>query len=241
MIFDKRGYTLAEVLITMAIVGVIAAMTIPNLNTSTRNKEKTARFQSIMSRIEDAIQKSEKIYKCYYIPTENEISTNFYNLKDKNIDGGEINTDCDRFYEDLMENLGDARECTGSCLPSKYLREDENKNACFTNVNKVYMLKDGSYIFPSVNKITSFAIDINGKRPPNKYGEDVFILAVKLTNAGTVEDGTDENGDPKYRILPTRVEIFPSTVTSTSDKGCDFEITDKKSTNKFYNKLITQK
>ena len=38
------AFTLAETLIVMGIIGVVAALTIPNLNSSTADKEKVAKL-----------------------------------------------------------------------------------------------------------------------------------------------------------------------------------------------------
>lgn len=41
----KIAFTLAETLIVMGIIGVVAALTIPNLNSSTADKEKVAKVK----------------------------------------------------------------------------------------------------------------------------------------------------------------------------------------------------
>lgn len=230
----NKAYTLAEVLITMAIVGAIAAMTIPNINNSTRLKEREARFKTIYSKIENALQASDKIYACYYIPNEDEIENNFYGLQNKNIKGGEITSDCERFYKNLVLNMGGGKNCSGSCMPSNYLKDSENKNDCFESVSSSYMLKDGSYIIKSSKKPSSFIVDVNGKQGPNKYGQDVYILASIVTNASTVENGKDDKGEKIYKVLPTRVEIFPSS-------ACDFPQNDSKSTYSAFKNMINLK
>lgn len=50
----KRGFTLAEVLISLAIVGVIASMTLPNLNANIQKRQIEANFQRFISQIENA-------------------------------------------------------------------------------------------------------------------------------------------------------------------------------------------
>ena len=49
------AFTLAETLIVMGIIGVVAALTIPNLNSSTADKEKVAKLQKIYSNLNDAV------------------------------------------------------------------------------------------------------------------------------------------------------------------------------------------
>ncbi len=56
------AFTLAETLIVMGIIGVVAALTIPNLNQATGEKEKVARVKKLYSNLEDAIGRTEAIY-----------------------------------------------------------------------------------------------------------------------------------------------------------------------------------
>ena len=52
----KQGFTLAEVLITLGIVGVVAALTAPALVMSSRNEANAARLSTVISNIENALQ-----------------------------------------------------------------------------------------------------------------------------------------------------------------------------------------
>ncbi len=56
------AFTLAETLIVMGIIGVVAALTIPNLNSSTADKEKVAKLKKVYSNLEDAVGRSEAVY-----------------------------------------------------------------------------------------------------------------------------------------------------------------------------------
>ena len=62
--FTKKvfAFTLAETLIVMGIIGVVAALTLPNLNQSTGNKEKVAKVKKIYSNFEDAIGRAVAVY-----------------------------------------------------------------------------------------------------------------------------------------------------------------------------------
>ena len=62
-IFRKAlAFTLAETLIVMGIIGVVAALTIPNLNSSTADKEKVAKLKKVYSNLNDAIGRAEAVY-----------------------------------------------------------------------------------------------------------------------------------------------------------------------------------
>ena len=52
----KQGFTLAEVLITLGIVGVVAALTAPALVMSSRNEANAARLSTVVSNMENAFQ-----------------------------------------------------------------------------------------------------------------------------------------------------------------------------------------
>ena len=56
------AFTLAETLIVMGIIGVVAALTLPNLNSSTANKEKVVKLQKIYSNLNDAYGRATAVY-----------------------------------------------------------------------------------------------------------------------------------------------------------------------------------
>lgn len=56
------AFTLAETLIVMAVIGVVAALTLPNLNSSTSNKEKVAKVKKIYQNLNDAFGRAEAVY-----------------------------------------------------------------------------------------------------------------------------------------------------------------------------------
>ncbi len=56
------AFTLAETLIVMGVIGVVAALTLPNLNQSTGNKEKVAKVKKIYSNLNDAFGRATAVY-----------------------------------------------------------------------------------------------------------------------------------------------------------------------------------
>ncbi len=58
----QSAFTLAETLIVMGIIGVVAALTLPNLNSSTGDKEKVAKVKKIYQNLTDAVGRAEAVY-----------------------------------------------------------------------------------------------------------------------------------------------------------------------------------
>ena len=56
---DNLAFTLAEVLITLGIIGVVAAITIPTLITKTHSKQYTTSFKKSLSTLSNAARMSE--------------------------------------------------------------------------------------------------------------------------------------------------------------------------------------
>ena len=63
MFFRKVfAFTLAETLIVMGIIGVVAALTIPNLNSSTADKEKVAKVMKLYSNLQEVFGRATSVY-----------------------------------------------------------------------------------------------------------------------------------------------------------------------------------
>lgn len=58
----KRGFTLAEVLITLGIIGVVAAMTIPTLIANTKSQQYRSKFKKAISTLSQAARMSQAQY-----------------------------------------------------------------------------------------------------------------------------------------------------------------------------------
>lgn len=52
---------------------------------------------------------------------------------------------------------------------------------------QAYVLDNSMILFTDGNNsLTQFAIDVNGRKAPNKWGQDVFTFAIKATNSKIV-------------------------------------------------------
>ena len=155
------GFTLAETLIVMGIIGVVAALTLPNLNSSTGNKEKVAKVKKIHQNIQDALGRAIAVYG----PEEN------WYVKD--LDDNEKATK--RRAERMTEFMKISKDCGKNC-----------NQGCFKSLDfeaYCYKLADGTSIaFDTAFDTVMF--DIDGPKGVNKYGQDMFAYDIFVGSTG---------------------------------------------------------
>ncbi len=155
-----NAFTLAEVLITIGIIGVVAAMTIPTLLSNYKAKRMRTQFLRANSIIQQAIMRA----------------------KADEVDLDEIITQ--RKYEEFEKYFKNGNcELPSNAQAAKYKNYSGKKFASGAVANKLlhsYCLFNGMTLWfgeqnrPQINYF--FAIDINGwKEKPNRYGHDVFF------------------------------------------------------------------
>ena len=178
----QKAFTLAEVLITLVIIGVIAAMTIPTAINNTKEQELKSQFKKVYSTITQAVNKTEMndfygYARCYM---QNDLNSSSGN-KQWVID------DCENFYKAFLKNLQVQKVCQGNslsegCIP-KYQSYNTSSSCGRFNQNNIennnfsYVLSDGQIIILYGTVSTAyplFLVDINGHKGPNAYGIDLF-------------------------------------------------------------------
>lgn len=168
---QNKAFTLAEVLITLGIIGVVAAMTIPGLIQRTQEKELLNRWIKFHALLKQAILMAEEEYGD---------SSNW--RFDKYKSGSTPNTEGSA-YSYLKPYLKIVSDCpTG-----------EPEKNCFLSGYK-YSFLDGtpaaicSYIGPAVRLLSGesicfgngsphFTVDLNGTSPPNRIGVDIHYFS----------------------------------------------------------------
>ena len=196
------AFTLAEVLITLVIVGVIAAMTIPTLMNNTNKQELVSKLKKTYSTMAQAT---------------NRIITDEGNPRG---DIGGWAASPEAVYNMYKKYLNKAKDCgSGSgCFESmvsnngyyKNLNGGNYYNSRFAS-NQFYrlILSDGAQLLiadtasdcsqsyhDSTNGCSSLWIDINGEKKPNQWGRDIFIFILKedgLYPAGCEGNSSDCN------------------------------------------------
>lgn len=174
----KKGFSLSEVLITLSIIGVVAAMTLPSVINKTQLFILKNQYKKVYNNYSNALQKyiaDNGLPDCYYGTSRAE----------------DNRSNCSSFYDEFMTKyLKSVKYCennalTNGCVPkySKYADTDGCmgfKENYINNKDKVWVLNDGSIHISYMQKTYSiFAVDINGLKGPNKRGYDLFSFAIE--------------------------------------------------------------
>ena len=185
------AFTLAEVLITLGIIGVVAAMTIPSIINSTQKKELVAQYKKVYSSISQA-----------YLMMQND-------------NGGTIEGLCSS-ENDYIELFSKYMNNVKTCKTT-----EEDLNSCFTRTMKTpsggslssdigssLITADGAqllfyHISSSCTGTTELKkpigcarirVDVNGEKKPNTISYDIFDFY--LTQNGVLPRGhEDTNAD----------------------------------------------
>lgn len=172
--FKKKGFTLAETLITLAIIGVVAAMAIPPVMQSTQDKE----FRTTW----------KKIYSDFSQATTHILNEN----------GGSLNglySTSDGFKATYMSYLSYAKECPAAQehSPGCWHCHANNIDVCkYLNGNlmtgiwgsdSTLILNNGvSMVFWNnlgcAANCGTIYIDVNGSKLPNTIGRDMYRITV---------------------------------------------------------------
>lgn len=175
----KRAFTLTEVLVTLTVIGIIAAITVNVLNSGYNDKKLKTQFKTGYSIISQAMNKTVLFdysgnLPCYYYSP------------------GLSDTwgDCKPFYKALAKHLNLSKTCEGNakeggCVP-KYNTEVAVDSNCegfstehINNQSIVYVLSNGQILI-TYSSYTGplFLFDINGFKGPNKGGYDLFAFDI---------------------------------------------------------------
>ena len=175
--FMKKGFTLAEVLITLGIIGVVAAMTMPTLIGKYQKRETVTKLQKFYSIMQQAIKLSE-------------VHNGELKYWDFNIGGNEHTEIFTDTY--LKPYLKIVKEYKPADFPADIHYKCLNGDNCdgygeAKNNNPKLVLADGIMILAADlasstdgnNDMMNIYVDINGFNKPNQYGRDVFAFSLQ--------------------------------------------------------------
>ena len=161
------AFTLAETLIVMGIIGVVAALTIPNLNSSTADKEKVAKVKKIYSNINDAIGRAQAVYGPIdeWFQTDTTATAQATRFGERFTEFMKVSKNCSTNKTDCFKNFGTANATD----VYKFISADGTSFA-----SKIQTT--GS----SVDRLIIFT-DIDGpEKGSSKQGKDIFTYIFSI-------------------------------------------------------------
>lgn len=179
-----KAFTLAEIIITMGIVGVIAALTVPDLVNDYQNKAMALKIRKFSVELNEAVE--------LYLTDKGKSS----------LSATGIYTNVTDFFNNTYFSIAKPCATAAGCFASEnYYSMDQTKNSSFSCDGGAYMLSSSVTICPVVEIKTKpplrpggvalllppslvLYVDINGQDPPNIGGRDMFKL--KISDNGEV-------------------------------------------------------
>ena len=201
----KSAFTLSEVMVTLTLIGFIATMTLSTVGSSIQQKARLAEFKNAYAKLETTLKNitvdDGQIYNCYTTPSDTDISDFGLTIADsKHLEA--TGAQCGTLINKFVRAMGATRFCTSNPRGSGCVPDDDNypsphEDSCFSDLTKgqAYVLDNSMILFTDGfmknnkeedNSLTQFAVDVNGRKGPNKWGQDVFTFAIKASESKMV-------------------------------------------------------
>lgn len=188
----KKAFTLAEILITLAIIGILAAITIPSLMQSTQDAELKVAWKKTYSEINNAtiqlVQDNGGSIEGLFT-THNSLRDLYkpYLKYQKTCNSGSIEGNC-------WSNLGEFWSLDNTIITSTEFGPNGTGGMILNNGVFVLYAQNSSNCDESAWSITRcgfITVDVNGLKKPNKFGKDMFrihLLKDKIKPYGFKDD-----------------------------------------------------
>ena len=212
---SRSAFTLAEVLITLGIIGVVAAMTLPALIQKQNDRQIVTSLKKNYSILSQALVKSQ--LQLGFFETWDLEPTNM------NPEEGGAPAKMKEIYERIKPELKVLKECEdkAGCWHNG---KTKNLSGSYTTSSRdsigigegilIFRLADGTNISIDDQSVTNlkqlgsnynkstyiFWVDANGDKKPNTIGRDIFAFI--LTNKGLVPAGIDDDTKCSTKATP---------------------------------------
>lgn len=224
-LFPYNAFTLAEILITLGIIGIVAALTIPTLISNYQKQATVSGLQKAYSTLNQVIQRS--------IADNGAIEN--WDFPTTQFDGNQCLLFAQTYFVPYL-NISQSCGLSSGCLASTVKRLD-GANSVLNNISPGYgliryTLSDGTNIafmnisYSNGQRAISIFVDINGQKTPNVVGKDIFSFvfaqsAISIIGAG---DGTIVSNIPRGGIYPDGYGMNIVTSGSYQYRGCGKDV-----------------
>ena len=170
-----RGFTLAEVLITLGVIGVVAAITVPVIMNNYKKQATVSKLKKVYSILNQAVKLSEidnGLPSTWGADSQYEYFDRYWQPYIK------INKKCSNIHGRCGYSHVPWRCRNGQCIVYFDYGNSLGVGA---------MLIDGIFAYFTTNQVN---VDINGLSGPNRFGKDVFRF--EISDLGIVPLGINE-------------------------------------------------
>lgn len=194
----RFGFTLAEVLIALALVGIVSALTLPTLVSENRKKTQASTLSVAVSNFETAMRSMMAAEDVTEL-----VDTRAWRRVADNLSSGTSEADIRRFVGDISDyiEIQSFDRSVANFYRGKTVRDINNNNVgannwamsgkvvFSTNSNVVYMISTGNVQNRTItaaqaltnginlrNTVAFITIDVNGSQQPNMFGRDIFYF-----------------------------------------------------------------
>jgi prepilin-type N-terminal cleavage/methylation domain-containing protein len=167
----RKAFTLAEVLITIGIIGVVAAITIPNLITAYQKKVTAMRLKQNFAIFSQVIRESQADNgEMSGWPSRSEMTALEFEKQ---------------YILPYLKNVEETKSHVVYALNKRINRASTTQSLqwFYNNSRHYYLLQNGAVFTTgrySLGDDIYIAIDINGKSGPNIMGIDVFMFNIGI-------------------------------------------------------------
>ncbi len=187
------GFTLAETLITLVIVGVVAALTVPNLIMKYHKEQTVTQFKKAYSALAQVAAKAI---------ADNGPVTSW--------EGNSI-TFANQYLKPYLSISKDITETTYK------FKTITNNEKVFDSSKAKFYLNDGTLVAVD-GKFNSdgcvyyrIMVDINGDKKPNTVGRDIFVVQFDIAGYNVFAQG---------KFIPAGIQKDRSSLISNTSHGC---------------------
>lgn len=178
------AFTLAEVLITLGVIGVVAAMTIPTLVTNLQNRKLESQFKAAYSILSQAFKSWQDDGYEYVYPMPGDFYRSFipYFTGVTDCGGAFSSKDDDEYCIVRTSNAdGSGSHVTNRDLSYRTFSKKSKQIATYNLDDGQFYLQNGVlFAFDLNHNDFLISMDINGKKQgPNIWGYDLFTFQVK--------------------------------------------------------------
>ena len=186
--FRRAAFTLAEVLITLGIIGVVAALTLPTLIQNHQKQVYVTQLKKAYSTLNNAINKmavDEGVVD--WAQTQCGYQSNAFSVESTEDNPYPyINPACTNNLAKQMNVLKVEADYFADCPEWCVISGGTNGPAIMTADGITYQFDCSGFGYAYV--------DVNGiKKGPNKVGRDVFLFGIDSTDNKIIPDGSDHD------------------------------------------------